>query len=138
MKVYNEIKEMLCEELEDVVKKRELTSNSLEMVDTAIDIIKDIDTIVAMEQEYGYSQEGGYSQGYYGRMPYYIYDDPGMSYARGRSNNVRGGRSYNDGYARNNGGYSGDTREELQRLMSTAKNDRERETLRNALENMNR
>ncbi len=130
MRVYDEIKEMLCDELEDVVKKKELTPNSLELIDTAIDVIKDIHTIKAMEQEY--PDDHGYSQGYYGRMPVYMYDDPGMSYARGGSANIpRTSRShyYNDGY-------SGDTKEELEKLMSTAKTDRERETIRHALENM--
>lgn len=133
MRVYDEIKDMLCDELEDVVKKKELTPNSLELIDTAIDVIKDIHTIKAMEQEY--PDDGGYSQGYYGRMPVYMYDDPGMSYARGRGMNAprdSRGRYYSDG----RDGYSGDTKEELEKLMSTAKTDRERETIRHALDNM--
>ena len=40
-----------------------------------------------------------------------------------------------DGYSRNDG-YSGDTKEELHKLMDTAKNDREREAIRNALEHI--
>lgn len=146
MKVYDRIKDMLCDELEEIAKKGELTSNNLEVIDKSIDIIKDIATIHAMEEEYpteGYSKDGGYSQGYYGRMPYYMYDD-GMphddhSYARGRGSDARRdsmgryssmGRSYD--------GYSGDTKEELTRLMNTAQNDREREAIRAALDKMNR
>ena len=133
MRVYDEIKDMLCDELEDVVKKKELTPNSLELIDTAIDVIKDIHTIKAMEQEY--PEDRGYSQSYYGRMPYYIYDDPGMSYARGNTPRDMRGRYYADGGSMGDG-YSGDTKDELQKLMSTAKNDRERETIRHALDNM--
>ena len=146
MKVYDRIKDMLCDELEEIAKKGELTSNNLEVIDKSIDIIKDIATIHAMEEEYpteGYSKDGGYSQGYYGRMPYYLYDD-GMShndhsYARGRGSDARRdsmgryssmGRSYD--------GYSGDTKEELTRLMNTAQNDREREAIRAALDKMGR
>ena len=146
MKVYDRIKDMLCDELEEIAKKGELTSNNLEVIDKSIDIIKDIATIHAMEEEYpteGYSKDGGYSQGYYGRMPYYMYDD-GMphddhSYARGRGSDARRdsmgryssmGRSYD--------GYSGDTKEELTRLMNTAQNDREREAIRAALDKMSR
>lgn len=126
MRVYDEIKEMLCDELEDVVKKKELTPNSLELIDTAIDVIKDIHTIKAMEEEY--PDNDGYSQGYYRRMPVYMYDDPGMQRGMGGSR-----MRYNDGYSRD---YTGDTKEDLQRLMNTAKNDRERETIRHALDNM--
>lgn len=136
MKVYDQIKDMLCDELEDVVKQKELTPSNLELIDTAIDVLKDIKTIEAMDAEY----PDGYSQGYYGRMPIYMYDDPGMgnSYARGRGSNAQRdsrGRYMSDGYSRNDG-YSGDTKEELHRLMSAAKNDREREAIRAALDSM--
>ncbi len=150
MKVYDRIKDMLCDELEEIAKKGELTSNNLEVIDKSIDIIKDIATIHAMEEEYpteGYSTDGGYSQGYYGRMPYYMYDD-GMphddhSYARGRGSDARRdsmGRYSSDGrsYDYSRDGYSGDTKEELQRLMNNAQNDREREAIRKALDSMNR
>ena len=138
MKVYDQIRDMLCDELEDIVRKNELTPNNLDIIDTSIDVLKDIKTIEAMEQEFGHS-DNGYSQGYYGRMPYYMYDDMGMthegsSYARGRSSNAprdSRGRYMSDGY-------SGDTKEELQRLMSAAKDDREREAIRAAIDHMNR
>lgn len=174
MKVYDQIKDMLCDELEEIAKKKELTTNSLEVLYKGVDILKDISTIKAMEQEYpeegysgnrGYSREGGYSQGYFGRMPYYMYDDgmgmsnrggsyeggsyeggsyEGGSYARGRGSNAnrdsRGRYSSEGGYSRNysEDGYSGDTKEELQRLMNNAQNDREREAIRKALDSMNR
>lgn len=146
MKVYEQIKDMLCDELEDIVKQKELTPNTLEMLDTAIDIIKDLKEIEAMESEYpsagysregGYSRGGGYSEGFYGRMPYYMYEggnqggSQGSSYARGRgSNSSRDSQRYYEN------GYSGDTKEELHRLMSAAKNDREREAIRAALDSM--
>lgn len=144
MKVYNDIRDMLCDELEEIAKKKELTTNSLEVIYKSVDVLKDIKTIESMEQEYpseGYSRDGGYSQGYYNRMPFYMYDDMGMShegnsYARGRGSNARRdsmGR-YADGYARN--GYSGDTKEELRNLMERASNDREREAIRKVLDNM--
>lgn len=145
MKVYDKIKDMLCDELENVSKQKELTPGNLDMIDTAIDIIKDIHTIEAMEKEYGYSgdygysRDGDYSQGFFGRMPIYMYDDmprmnDGSSYARGRGSNAARdsrGRYMSDGY-------SGDTKEELQRLMSTAKDEREREAIRSALNHIER
>lgn len=132
MKVLTQIEDMLCDELEDIVKKNDLSSNSLDIIDTAVDVIKDIHTIHAMEQEY---PDSGYSQGYYGRMPIYMYDDGGMtgnSYARGRGANAP--RDSRGRYM--SSGYSGDTKEELQRLMNTAKDDREREIIRTALDHM--
>lgn len=135
MKVYDQIKDMLCDELEDVVKQKTLTPSNLELIDTAIDVLKDIKTIEAMDTEY----PDGYSQGYYGRMPIYMYDDGmGNSYARERGSNTQRdsrGRYMSEGYSRNDG-YSGDTKEELHRLMSAAKNDREREAIRTALDGM--
>lgn len=143
MKVYEQIKDMLCDELEGIAKKKELTTSSLDVLYKGVDILKDISTIEAMEQEYGHDE--GYSGGYYGRMPYYMYDDgmggQGNSYARGRGSNARRdsmgrysseGRSYD--YMHND--YSGDTKEELQRLMNSAQNDREREAIRRALDSM--
>ena len=101
-----ELKEMLCEELEKITKKGELSAGSLDVVDKLTHSIKSIDTIMAME-EGGYSNESGYS------------------YARGRGSNARRdsrgrysnrGGSYDDGggsyeymdgsYARGRGGYN--------------------------------
>lgn len=149
MKTYDKIKDMLCDELDEIAKKNELTSSNLEVIDRAIDIIKDIHTIYAMESEYpedGYSRDGGYSNGYYGRYPYYMYDgeDMGNSFARGRGSNAKRdsmGRYSRDGYSQEysrNDGYSRDTASELQRLMENAKNEKEREALRQAISTMQR
>ena len=124
MKVLEHIEDMLCDELEDIVKKNDLSMNSLDIIDTAVDVIKDIKTIHAMDQEY--PDASGYSGRYY---PIYTYDDgmpTGRSYGRGRTTMRRG---YNDGY-------SGDTKEELMRLMDTAKSDKEREAIRSAIDHM--
>ena len=131
MKVLDHIEDMLCDELEDIVAKKDLSMNSLDVIDTAVDVIKDIHTIRAMEQEY---PEDGYSQGYYGRMPIYMYDDgmTGNSYARGRGANAP--RDSRGRYM--NRGYSGDTKEERHRLMDTAKDEREKEAIRAALDHM--
>ena len=85
-----------------------------------------------MEQEYGKSE--GYSEGYFSRMPYYMYDD-GISY--GRTRNVQRdsrGRYSSDGHSYDHA----DTKEELMHLMDKATNEREREALRMALESMNK
>ncbi len=143
MKVYDQIKDMLCDELEEIAKKKELTTNSLDVLYKGVDILKDISTIEAMEQEYGGYSNDGYSQnGYSGRMPAYMYDD-GSSYARGRGRYAQrdsmgryaDGHDYSrDNYSRN--GYSGDTKEELRQMMNRASNEREREAIRKAMDSM--
>lgn len=138
MKVYDQIKDMLCDELEEIAKKKELTTNSLDVLYKGVDILKDISTIEAMEQEYGGYSNDGYSQnGYSGRMPVYMYDD-GASYARGRGRYAQRdsmGR-YADGRDYSRDGYSRDTKEELRHLMDRASSDREREAIRKAMDSM--
>lgn len=77
-----EIRDMLCEELDKIADKGELSAGSLELVDKLTHSIKSIDTIMAMEER-GYS-ERGYSYNY----PRYYYDhdrrDGGYSEARRR------------------------------------------------------
>ena len=68
-----ELKEMLCDELEKIAKKGELTAGSLETIDKLAHSIKSLATIMAMDE---YSEDDG------------NYDDGG-SYARGRTGNVR-------------------------------------------------
>lgn len=95
MKVYYDIKDMLEKELGQIADKRELTSNNLEVMSKAVDIIKDIDIICGMKRE----EEEGYSE----MMPYYMYDD-GSSYARGRG---RYAKRDSMGRYSSEGGYSG-------------------------------
>lgn len=87
MKNMDELREMLCEELEKITKKGELSAGMLDVIDKLTHSIKSIDTIMAME-EAGYSNEN---------VP------GGSSYARGRyarrdsmGRYSRGGRSYDD------------------------------------------
>ena len=136
MRVYNQIKDLMCDELEHIARKGELTHNNLEVIDKAVDIIKDIDTINAM-QEYieGNSYDEHYMRGEgYSRM-YPVLD--GYSFERGRQRDSMGrysGRGNSmDGY------YAGgsNTKEELQRLMDKATNETEKEAIRVAIESMN-
>lgn len=123
-----ELRDMLCEELEKITKKGELSAGSLDVIDKLTHSIKSIDTIMAMEDS-GYSNEYGYS---YARgrgrnakrdsMGRYSsrggsYDD--MSYDRDTySNNsyARGGRS-NRNYSRE------DAKEELAMNLKELKMD---------------
>ena len=102
MEILYDLKDLLCEELEKIVKKRDINPGELEMAYKAVDIIKDIATIEAME-EYDYS-----------------YDDDGMSYRGAKRDSMgrysrRGRRSYDDGRMMPmDRGYSGaETKEHL-------------------------
>lgn len=113
-----ELKEMLCEELDKITKKGELSAGSLDAVDKLTHSIKSIATIMAMEEaEGGYSENGGYS-GARGRGRNARRDSMGIYSSEGGSYGNVGGGSYNMGgsydggssYARggNRGGYSRD------------------------------
>lgn len=86
-----ELREMLCEELDKITKKGELSAGSLDVVDKLTHSIKSIDTILAMEDA-GYSSDD--------------YSMRGNSYARGRGSNARRdsmGRYSSDNYSMRDG-----------------------------------
>ena len=127
---YDELKHMLCEELEQVMEKGEITNSSLEQIDKLTHSIKSLATIMAMEDA-GYSGMS-YDDGYNG------------SYARGRSR-MTGRYISRDGYA--NRGYSsrysrdGDKREQfamqLEELMEKAPDEKTRNQLRKTISDVN-
>ena len=61
MKMMEELRDMLCEELENMTEQGEITTGSLEIIDKLTHSIKSIDTILAME-EAGYSDDYKYSR----------------------------------------------------------------------------
>ena len=89
-----ELKQMLCDELEKITRKGELSAGSLDAVDKLTHSIKSIETIMAMND---YSEESGRGRSYDGS-----YDDNygrsyrGRSYARGNGRRSRdySGRRY--------------------------------------------
>ena len=104
MHMYEELKEMLCKELEEITRKGELTAGSLDTVDKLTHAIKSIDTIVAME-EYSddYNYRGSYDRESDGMSGARRRTYDGRSYARGRNAKrdsmgrySRGGYSYGD------------------------------------------
>lgn len=96
MKTMYELKDMLCEELDEIGKKCEMSAGDLETIHKLTDTIKNIDKI-AMLEDGGYSRDADYPRdgdwsanmrGNYGR---------GNSYARRGSHYVRGHYSRDDG-----------------------------------------
>ena len=88
----HELKEKLCEELEEIARKPEMSAGDLEAVHKLTDTIKNIDKIEMLEEDSEYSRAGDWEadmRGSYGR---------GNSY-RGRKRDSMGrySRDYRDG-----------------------------------------
>ena len=118
----HELKDMLCEELEEYGSKGKLDMGTLDVVDKLAHAIKNIDKIIEYAEE-----EDGYS----GRM---VSDGlGGMSYRRsyaGRRGNVR--RDSMGRYSRAEGDFMADLRE----LMDSAPNDRMRQKIQGIISEM--
>ena len=138
MHYMEDLKDLLCAELEDYAEKGKksgkMSMSDLDSIHKLTDTVKNILKIDMLEEESGYSEDGRYMGE--GRMYGTSYDDGGMSYERGTSYarrsggrgrgryakrdsmgrySSRGGMSYDDdmSYARggrggNRGGYSRD------------------------------
>lgn len=118
-----ELREMLCEELDKITKKGELSAGSLDVVDKLTHSIKSIDTIIAMEDA-GYSSDD--------------YSMRGNSYARGRGRNAKRdsmGRYSSDNYSMRGRNYSYDDemnnlREQLEDMEHMAKDEESKRMIR--------
>lgn len=126
-----ELKDMLCEELEEYGSKGKLDVGSLDVVDKLAHAIKNIDKIIEAKDEYSYANDDNMS----------MYD--GGSYARGGRSRVMGG-SYARGrnsYAKRDamGRYSRDNNEfmmELRELIEDAPNDRIKQKMQGIISEM--
>lgn len=136
-KQYEDLKYMLCEELEKIVDKGELTAGSLETVHKLTDTIKNVDKINMLEDG-DYSEAGEWLAG----GNYGMRDDGRMSYRDGGSYRRDGRMSYRDGnsYARRRdarGRYSrAEAKDEIMHKlgeMMPMANDKEREILERAM-----
>lgn len=110
------LKDLLCDQVDEIVAKNDITPTELDRVYKVVDVIKDVCTIDAMEnaaedewdEEASYAGGGGYSgrRGYSragGRSNRGSYEGGGYSGRRGSNGRYsRAGRSYQGG-----GGYSG-------------------------------
>lgn len=54
----HELKEKLCEELEEIARKPEMSAGDLEAAHKLTDTIKNIDKIEMLEEDDGYSRDG--------------------------------------------------------------------------------
>ena len=132
-KIY-ELKEQLCDELEEYGGKGELDMSTLEIVDKLSHTIKNLDKIIESYEEEEYSSRGSYN-----------YRDGG-SYERGRGSYERGGRgrsSYARGRRRDGMGrysrnmsYDSDMVMELRELMNEAPDEQTRQEMQRLISKM--
>jgi hypothetical protein len=117
MRVLMDMCEILEDELKDIAKKGDISPTELDSVYKSVDIIKDIETIKAMRNEYGnsYNSYNSYDGSYDGSymMPYSYRGGDGMSNAaRGRDGDGDGhyserrGRDRMGRYMSRDDGYS--------------------------------
>jgi len=142
MKAMEDLREMLCAELDEIARKQEMNAGDLETVHKLTDTIKNIDKIEMLEDG-GYSEAGdweadmrgtyGHGSSYRGRnrdsMGRYSRDghDGGVSY-RGSRRISRGGYSRSDGRK--------EMVEQMESMMNEASTDHERDIIRRAMEEL--
>lgn len=131
MRVYDETVDFAVNEIDKIIRKDEIDEKCLMYLDKLVDIAKDMETTIAMV-DYGEmpDEETGYSGRSY---PYYRnYDNGSRNYGRSMRYNNNGGSRMN--YRGRSG--DGDVVAELESLMQKAKTERERDAIRQALEQM--
>lgn len=138
MRIYDDVKDLVEEEIDKILKKDALDEKCLNYLDKLVDIAKDVDTITAMH-EYG-AEANEDMRGYSGRMYPPMYNT-GRSY--GYNNRRYSGETQHwDGDGRSNGyrnGYSrggNDMVARLNQMLDEASTEHEREAIRMALQQM--
>lgn len=130
MEYMYKLKDKLCEELEEIARKPELSAGDLETIHKLTDTIKNIDKISMLEDE-GYSRAGGWEID--GRGVY----ERGSSYRRRRDSMGRYSRDrdeYSQGYSRDSYHDGRDRmKQQLQEMMREAGSDHEKRALMAAL-----
>ena len=136
MRYLEDVKEMLCEELEKISKEK-LNAGNLDVIDKITHSIKSIEAIMAMD-EGGYSRRGSYGRSYDGSYDgSYEGSYDGGSYRRGRSATTgryisrSSGRMYSRDYSRDDG-----MKERLEALMEEATDDHTRQELQRLVDKM--
>lgn len=138
MRALEDLKKILEHEVEKVSKKSDISLQEVEAMYKVVDILKDIETIEAM-QDYGEEEE--YSNRGYSRRGY-AYDDD-MSYRRGRDSRTGRYVSRDGGYYRGGSyrGYSMDEAKDhmmqkLEEAMNGATNERERQAIMQCMDKL--
>ena len=127
MDYMHELKEKLCDELEEIARQGELGAGDLEIVHKLTDTIKNLDKIEMLE-------DGGYSQAGDWEIEGRAYNR-GNSYARRKRDSMgrysREGRGGRGGYSRHDAKEA--MMEQMEMLMEQAGSEREREAIRRCM-----
>ena len=129
MEYMDKLRDKLCDELDEIARKPEMSAGDLETAHKLTDTIKNIDKIEMLEEDGGYSQAGDWEME--GRGSY----NRGSSY-RGRKRDSMGRYSREGNYSRRM--YSrGDAKEhmmmELEEAMNVATSERDKDIIRRAM-----
>ena len=124
MRTIKEFGEMLCKQIDKINKKGDITPDELQRMDKAVDIIKDISVICAME-EYGKDPEEEMysSMGYYGRNSRGYVHDPMRNMPMYSSQQIRDSMGR---YSRDDGAKQ-TMRHDLEMKLANARNEDERQ-----------
>ena len=95
-KLYD-LKDKLCEELEELARKPDMGLGDLELIHKLSDTIKNISKIEMLEEDGGYSQEDGRDGGGYGRSGVYSQRRGGRHGGRNTRRDSMGRYSREDG-----------------------------------------
>ena len=133
MEYLHELKEKLCDELEEIAKKPDMSAGDLETVHKLTDTIKNIDKIDMLEDD-GDSQAGDWDdgRGSYGRGSSYA--NRGKHYVRGhysREGYSNEGNSSRGGYSRHDAKEA--MMEQMEALMDQAESEKERQAIRRCM-----
>lgn len=126
MKAMEDLREMLCKELDEITMKGGLTAGDLDAVDKLTHSIKSIDTIMAMEGPEKYSNGGNMNGGYM--------DGYNRSYsARGRNVRRDSRGRYMTGYRTYRDGENDHYIQMLHDMMEEAPDEKTRQAIRSAI-----
>lgn len=121
MRTVKEFGELLCKQIDKINKKGDITPDELQRMDKAVDIIKDITVICAME-EYGKDPE----EEMYSSMGYYGRNSRNMPAWSSQGRDSMGRYSSTMGYSRDDGAKQ-TMRHDLELKLAGARNEEERQ-----------
>ena len=144
MQTIKDFSEMLTKQIEKINKKGDISPDELQRMDKAIDIIKDISVICAMEEYGNNPEEEMYSSmGYYGRNSRGPVHDPmrmGMPYNPAPMYSATGrdsmGRYSSRGYSRD--GAAQKMRHDLELKLAEANTQEERDMIMRCMDALER
>lgn len=121
MRTIKDFGDLLCKQIDKINKKGDITPDELQRMDKAVDIIKDITVIFAME-EYGKDPE----EEMYSSMGYYGRNSRNMPAWSSQGRDSMGRYSSTMGYSRDDGAKQ-TMRHDLELKLAGARNEEERQ-----------